>query len=80
MSRANTDAARERRLRRIALRKGLTIMIVQKPTPKTRVHGGYMVRETESFTVVFGNASYEYSASLDEIDDFLTADGTEDEE
>lgn len=79
-SRANTDAARERRLKRIAARKGLTIMLVQKPTPKTRQHGGYMVRETESFKVVFGNHSYDYSADLDEVEAFLTEDGSADDE
>ncbi|MEO5805209.1 hypothetical protein [Devosia sp.] len=79
-SRANSDAARERRLKRIAARKGLTIMLVQKHTPKTRVHGGYMVRESEVYKVVFGNASYDYSADLDEVEEFLTADGSEDDE
>lgn len=74
-SRAHTDAARERRLKRIAARQGLTIMMVQKPTPKTRTHGGYMVRQTEGFTVVFGNYSYDYSADLDEVEAFLSAAG-----
>lgn len=75
MSRVHSDAARERRLKRIAARKGLTIMLVQKPTPRTRAHGGYMVRETEPYNVVLGNTGYDYSASLDEVEEFLTADG-----
>ncbi|WDR04557.1 hypothetical protein PSQ90_09440 [Devosia rhodophyticola] len=80
MSRANSDAARMRRLKRIATRKGVTIMTILKSTPRTRAHGGYMVRDAQSKAILLGNADYEFSASLDEVDDYLSADGSGDQE
>ncbi|WDR01523.1 hypothetical protein PSQ19_12055 [Devosia algicola] len=79
MSRANSDVARLRRLKRIAARKGVTIMTIQKSTPRTRAHGGYMIRDMQSLTILLGNADYEFSASLDEVDTYLTAEDGDDE-
>lgn len=71
MSRKNSTAALERRVRRIAVRHGLHIMTAQKPDAKVREHGGYMLRNAETLKIVFGNRSYDFSADLDEIEAYL---------
>lgn len=77
-SRAHTPTARERRVRRLAVRRGLSLLKAQKPTPKVREHGGYMLRDDETGTIVFGNLAYDFSADLDEIEAFLTGEDEED--
>lgn len=77
-SRANSLVATERRIRRVAQRRGLSLLIAQKRNPKIDAHGGYMLRDEESFEIIFGNAKYEFSADLDEIEAFLGA-GDDDE-
>lgn len=78
-SRAHNVAAIERRIRRIAQRRGLSLLIAKKRNPKIDTHGGYMLRDDESFAIVFGDTNYEFSADLDEIEAWLTAGGeTED--
>jgi hypothetical protein len=72
-SRAHTNAAVERRIRRLAQRRGLSMLIAQKRNAKIEAHGGYMLRSDETFEIVFGNKSYEFSASLEEIEAFLEA-------
>jgi hypothetical protein len=72
-SRAHTNVAVERRIRRLAQRRGLSLLIAQKRNPKIDAHGGYMLRSDETFAIVFGNKGYEFSADLDEIEAFLTA-------
>jgi hypothetical protein len=72
-SRAHTNVAVERRIRRLAQRQGLSMLIAQKRNPKIEAHGGYMLRSDETFEIVFGNKGYEFSADLDEIEAFLTA-------
>jgi len=79
-SRANSQAAVERRIRRVAQRRGLSLLIAQKRNPKIEAHGGYMLREDETFKIVFGNKSYDYSASLEEVEAWLDADGESDED
>jgi hypothetical protein len=71
MSRKDSTAALERRIRRIAVRHGLHILKVQKPDAKVLQHGGYMLRDAEAHTIVFGDASYPFSADLDEIEAYL---------
>jgi hypothetical protein len=34
-------------------------------------HGGYMLRNAESFKIVFGDRPYAYCADLDEIEGYL---------
>ena len=70
-SRAHTNAALERRIRRLAQRRGLSLLIAQKRNPRIEAHGGYMLRDDETFAIVFGNKNYEFSADLDEIEAFL---------
>jgi hypothetical protein len=71
MSRKDSTAALERRVRRVAVRHGLHILKAQKPDAKVLQHGGYMLRDAESFTIVFGDKPYAYCADLDEIEAYL---------
>ena len=71
MGRSNSEAAVERRVRRIAQRRGLSLLKAQKPNAKVIAHGGYKLRDDESSEIVFGNAGYEFSADLEEIEAFL---------
>ena len=77
MGRANSEAAVERRVRRIAQRRGLSLLKAQKPGPKVIAHGGYKLRDDESAEIVFGNSGYEFSADLEEIEAFLLEDDAE---
>jgi hypothetical protein len=79
-SRANTPTALERRVRRLAVRRGLSLLRSQKPTPKVREHGGYMLRDDETGAIVFGNRSYDFNADIDEIEAFLAGEDEEDGE
>lgn len=71
MSRKDSTAALERRVRRIAVRHGLHILKAQKPDARVLQHGGYMLREVESAKIVFGDKPYAFSADLDEIENYL---------
>ena len=73
-SRAHTDVAVERRVRRLAQRRGLSMLFAKKRNAKIDAHGGYMLRNDETMEIVFGNKSYEYSATIEEIEAFLTQD------
>ena len=76
-SRAHTDAAVERRVRRLAQRQGFSLLFAKKRTPKIDAHGGYMLRSDETMAIVFGNKGYEYSADIEEIEAFLTNEPTD---
>jgi hypothetical protein len=73
-SRAHTDAAVERRVRRLAQRRGLSLLFAKKRNPKIDAHGGFMLRSDETMEIVFGNKGYEYSADIEEIEAFLEGD------
>lgn len=73
MSQRNSLPSRERRARRIATRFGLHLMKAQKPDKRVLAHGGYMLRDGETMKIVFGDAEYLFSASLDEVEDWLDA-------
>lgn len=77
-SRAHTTTAVERRLRRLAQRRGWSLLIAQKRNPKIDAHGGYMLRDDETGAIVFGNTGYDFSADLDEIEAFIEGDASED--
>jgi hypothetical protein len=72
--RTNALASVERRVRRIAQRRGLSLLIAHKRNAKIDAHGGYMLRDDETLEIVFGNKSYEFSADIEEIEAFLTAE------
>jgi len=71
MSRRDSLAAMERRVRRIVARHGWHMLKAQKPDKRVLEHGGYMLRDPESFTIVFGDKDYPYCADLDDIEAFL---------
>ncbi len=63
----------ERQVRRLAQRRGLSLLIAQKRNPRIETHGGYMLRDDETFEIVFGNAKYDFSADLAEVEAWLEA-------
>jgi hypothetical protein len=69
-SRAHTQAAQERQVRRLCRPYNLSLLIAQKRNPKIDAHGGYMLRD-EDFKIVFGNEKYDFSATLEECEEFL---------
>ncbi len=71
-SRAHTQTAMERRVRRLGRPFGVSLLVAQKLNPKIEAHGGYMVRDDETFEIVFGNAGYDFSATLEEVEAFLS--------
>lgn len=70
-SRAASLVATERRIRRLAQRQGLSLLAAQRRNPKIDAHGGYMLRRDEDLVIVFGNARYDFSADLDEVEAWL---------
>lgn len=73
MARKNALPSVERRVRRVATRLGLHLMIAQKPSADMLAHGGYMLRDGATMKIVFGEKDYPFSASLDEIEVWLEA-------
>jgi len=76
-SRAHTQTALERRIRRLARRRGWSLLVAQKTNPQILAHGGYMLRDDETSVIVFGNLRYDFSADLEEIEAFLSPEGDE---
>jgi hypothetical protein len=73
MSRADIPHSVERRVRRVATRLGLHLMIAAKPDQRVRAHGGYMLRDGQTMQILLGDKAYPYCADLDEIEAFLDA-------
>ncbi len=73
MSRPGKERSIERRVRRVAPRLNLHLMIADKPDAQARAHGGYMLREAETMKIIFGNKDYLYCADIDEVEAFLDA-------
>lgn len=71
MSRRDSLAALERRIRRLVVRRGWHMMKAEKPDKRVLAHGGYMLRDPETHAIVFGDKDYPYCADLDEIEAFL---------
>ncbi|HEY4200146.1 MAG TPA: hypothetical protein VGM83_06260 [Devosiaceae bacterium] len=69
-SRTNTEVARLRRLRRFAARHNLAILASEKPSSKVP-GGGYMLNDNEARKPVIGAHPQPYSASLDEVEEYL---------
>lgn len=78
-NRPNLTPSLERRVRRVAQRRGLSLLVARKRNAKIDAHGGYMLRDDETEKIVFGDRSYEYSATLEEVEEWLDqpADGGE---
>ncbi|MEN3950503.1 hypothetical protein [Iodidimonas sp. SYSU 1G8] len=73
MSRRDSLAAVERRIRRLVVRRGWHMMKAEKPDKRVLAHGGYMLRDPETFAIVFGDKDYPYCADLDDIEAFLAS-------
>jgi hypothetical protein len=71
MARKDLQPSIERRVRRVATRLNLHLMIAQKPDKRVLAHGGYMLRDAATMAIVFGDKDYPFSADIDEVDDFL---------
>jgi hypothetical protein len=63
----------ERRVKRLGRRYGVSLMKCEKPFGKVLAHGGYMLRDDDTRKIVFGDNGYEFSATLEEVEDFLLA-------
>ena len=59
-----------RRMRRLAGRYGLTILTAEKLTAKTG-KGGHAIREDETFKVIYGDKPLPFTATLDDIEEYL---------
>ena len=66
----------ERRVKRLGRRYGVSLMKCAKPLGKVKEHGGYMLRDDETGKIVFGDQGYEFSAALEEVEEFLLAQPT----
>jgi len=73
MSRASIPRSLERRIRRVATRLGLHLMIAAKPDKHVRAHGGYMLRDGQTMQILFGDKNYPYCADIEEVEAFLLA-------
>jgi hypothetical protein len=78
MSRKEFDASRMRRMKRLAGRHGLTILTSEKMKVLGQP-GGHAVRDEKSFAIVFGDVPKPFSASLDQIEEFLEKIGAGEE-
>jgi hypothetical protein len=63
----------ERRVKRLGRRHGVSLMKCEKPFGRVAQHGGYMLKDDETRKIVLGNNGYEFSATLEEVEDFLLA-------
>lgn len=69
----HATASLERRVKRLGRRYGVTVLKSARPFGKIAEHGGYMLSDDDTRNIVFGNAGYDYSATLEEIEEFLLA-------
>jgi hypothetical protein len=73
-SRAGSEAARLRRLKRMAGRSGLAILVATKPSSKTG--GGYMISNDETHHVLLGDKPAPYALTLAEVEEYLDRETT----
>lgn len=66
------DKIRENRLRRMAQRQGLKVVKSRRRDPRALDYGGYMIADESTNGVVMGGYPWAFSASLDDIEDYLT--------
>jgi hypothetical protein len=64
-------ASAERRIKRRLAKYLIDLLTAQKPTPQVKAHGGYKLRDARSGKIVFGEAGYEFSATLEDIEAWL---------
>jgi hypothetical protein len=71
MSYKASAPSRVRRIKRICVRFGLHLMTAQKPDKQVLAHGGFMLRDARTMSVVLGDKGYLFSADLDEVEAYL---------
>lgn len=69
MSQKEFDASRMRRMKRVAIRHGLTILTAEK-AKVLGTKGGHALRDAD-YKIIYGNVPQPFSASLDEIESYL---------
>jgi hypothetical protein len=69
-----TTKVEENRIRRMAERQRLRLEKSRRRDPRAPDFGGFMLIDASTNAVVFGATPFAYSASLDEIEGFLTSD------
>ena len=72
--RKDGNASVERRLKRRMGKYNLDLLKAQRLTPQVRAHGGYKVREAATGNIIFGEAGYEFSATIEDIEAWLDAE------
>jgi tRNA nucleotidyltransferase/poly(A) polymerase len=72
VSRKEFDNSRMRRMKRFAARYGLTILTDDKMKALNKP-GGHAIRDDETKKILFGDVPKPFSASLDDIENWLEA-------
>ena len=72
-SRRNSLAAQERLVKRLLGRHNYDLLKPIKPSAKVLEHGGYKVRDAATGKILLGELSYEFSASLEEVEAWIEA-------
>jgi hypothetical protein len=70
------DKVKENRVRRIASRRGYVLKKSRRRDPHAVDFGGYLLMDVRRNFAVLGGQGYAYSATLDEIEDYLDAGGS----
>ena len=70
-SRRHTLAAEERRVKRRLGKYRLDLLKPEKPDAQVLAHGGYKLRDEKTGKIVFGDRSYQFSATLEEVEGYL---------
>jgi ActR/RegA family two-component response regulator len=65
------DKVRENRLRRVATRRGFSLVKSRRRDRQAIDYGGYMVVDTYTNAVVLGVTYHAYAATLDDVEAFL---------
>lgn len=78
MSRSDWDNARLRRLRRVAARHNLSILMNAKPDARRKHDGpGYMISNEDNRTPIMGHQPIPYGATLEEVEAYFEKLGEE---
>ncbi|WP_257541020.1 hypothetical protein [Sphingobium sp. CFD-1] len=73
-SMSENEKVRENRLRRIAERRGMILSKSRRRDPKAIDYGGYMLIDATSNAAIMGSDSFAFSASLDDIENWLESE------
>jgi len=77
-SRRDHLASQERQIKRLLGRRNYDLLKPIKTNSKIDEHGGYKVRDAATGKVRFGETSYEFSATLEDIESWLEGLGNRD--